>query len=212
MKHPHCNRSHAAHFFWCRGFAPVFFIVSIALIVVAIGSGIYFAVDKETAQAPSPQEAVSLPVSEVVESVVVATSTAVASNAVTPPASLVATKTAPIAIVNCGSSAKTAPQCIAEHIKTCSPAKGIVVDPASGLTVERVIDGYKGDVCSYRTTIISGGGELALLSGMDIDCMLPKATLASTVKDGSMSQEDLFVYCTGSFMDFMREQMNYSSQ
>lgn len=207
MKHPHCNRSRAAHLFWCRGFAPVVFILAIALIVVAIGSGIYFAVVKETAQAPSPQEAALLPVPEVIvdaTSPIGATSTIpLVATAVT----AVPKKSAVTTTVNCGAGTTAAEQCIAEHIKTCSSAKGTFVDPSSGLTVERIVDGYKGNLCSYRTNIISGQGDLALLAGMDINCMLPKATLVTTAQGGSMSKEDLFAYCTGTFMDLMREQM-----
>lgn len=210
MKHPHCNRSHAAHMFWCRGFAPVFFILSIALIVVAIGSGIYFAISKETAQAPSPQEAAALPTPEVAidstSTIAVGEGTATTSGA-TPAVALAKPKVVAAAPANCGSGTKAAEQCIAQHIKTCAPAKGTFVDPGSGLTVERVIDGYTGNLCSYRTNIVSGAGDLALLAGMEINCMLPKAALATTAQGGAMSQEDLFAYCTGSFMDLMREQM-----
>lgn len=203
MKHPHCNRSRAAHLFWCRGFAPVVFIFAIALIVVAIGSGIYFTINSNTAQAPGPQEMITAaPTSEVD-----ASSTAV----VVFPIAAVAAKPVAVSLTNCGSNSKAASQCLAEHIQSCSPARGSVIDPDSGLTVERIIDGYKGDKCSYRTNIVSGKGDFALLAGMDINCMLPKATLA-TMQSGSMSQEDLVAYCTGSFMDLMREQIGASVQ
>lgn len=221
MKHPHCNRSKAAHLFWCRGFAPVVFILAIALIVVAIGSGIYFGVSKETAQAPSPQDIVASSSTEATMAVAaLPTTTEVVSDTqrvvATTPASIASpTPTvAPVAPVkpiavsasasyDCGSG-KTAEQCFAERLTTCAPAKATVVDPASGLTAERLIDGYKGNACSYRTNILSGEGNLALLAGMQINCLLPKTLLSSGV---SMSKEDMLSYCTGSFIDLLREQM-----
>lgn len=203
MKHPHCNRSRAAHLFWCRGFAPLVFILAIALIVVSIGSGIYFAFTKKTAQAPSPQEGATLAIADLNKGVSSSPPASTSSERDAGNASQVAAS----AVVDCGSTSKEADRCMAEHIKTCAPAKGIFTDSSSELTVERIIDGYKGSACSYRTTIISGAGELGVLTGMEIDCMLPKNALSVTVRDGVMSQDDMLAYCTGSFIDLMREQM-----
>lgn len=202
MKHPHCNRSRAAHLFWCRGFAPLVFILAIALIVVSIGSGIYFAFTKQTAQAPSPQEGATLAVADLNEG---AASSLVSTSSERDTGN--ASQVAAPAVVDCGLTSKEADRCMAEHIKTCAPAKGIFTDSRSELTVERIIDGYKGNTCSYRTTIISGPGELGVLAGMEINCMLPKNALSVTVRDGVMSQDDMLAYCTGSFIDLMREQM-----
>lgn len=214
MKHPHCNRSKAAHLFWCRGFAPVVFILAIATIVVAIGSGIYFSVSKETAQAPSPQDVGVLAISKATDPV--SSKTASTSPVAAPIAPSIASSGKTIApaatVADCGSNTKTASQCLAEHLVTCVPAKGVEVDPSSGLTVERIIEGYKGNVCSYRTNIVSGSGNFASLSGMEINCLLPKTSLTAMAQEGVMKRDDLFSYCTGSFMDLLREQLGASGQ
>ena len=212
MKHPHCNRSLAGHLFWCRGFAPVFFILAVALIVVAIGSGVYFARDKHVAQAPGSQGAVAT--SSQAIPVVATSSVPVNATTSAPVGTLPKAVTAPIikTTVDCGANQKTTSQCLTQHIATCTLARGVVVDPGSGMTVERIIDGYKRNKCSYRTNIISGKGEFALLVGMNINCMLPKSVLATTAKGGAMSQTDMLTYCTGSFIDLMRAQLNTPGQ
>lgn len=201
MKHPHCNRSLAAHLFWCRGFAPVVFILAIALIVVAIGSGVYFARNKHVAQVPGSQGAIATSSQGIASSsipVYTMASSSMGTSTKVAPAPAVKTT------VDCGSNAKTTNQCIVEHVKTCTSARGVVVDPGSGMTMERIVDGYKGNNCSYRTNILSGKGEFALLAGMNINCLLPKAMLAT---GGVMSQSDMLTHCTGSFIDLMREQV-----
>lgn len=221
MKHPHCNRSHAAHVFWCRGFAPVVFILAIALIVVAIGSGIYFSSQNEV-QAPGPDDVVAMQavgelVGESTSSPVVAATTSqvvtVAPVAISIPASVTATKNStaipgasvkPVSVVDCGSNKSTTAQCLSTRIQSCSPVKGVVIDPASGLTVERIVDGYKGEKCSYRTNILSGEGSFTILAGMDINCLLPKGVLSAATQGGSMTPEDMMAYCTGSFVDLVR--------
>lgn len=193
------QRTH--YLIWRRGFAPILFILAIALIVASIGSGIYFATKKS---APTPARERQIP-NNLIEAtttnvVVIPTTTPTVAGVKIKPSTQQA-----IAYDNCGSSAKTA-GCLAERIKTCSPAKGIVVDPASGLKVERIIDGYRGTNCSYRSNIISGTGNMAMLNGMDINCMIPRATLAVTLQGGSMSKEDMLALCTGTFIDLMRTQ------
>ncbi len=199
---------HRTHYLvWRRGFAPILFILSISLIVVAIGTGIYFATKKSApAVAVQPVVATSTPVKEValanqIAAPVVAPS--VATNPVVTP-KLEVPKT--VSYTDCGSTA-TAAKCLATKVQTCSPARGVVIDAASGLKVERVIDGYKGTNCSYRSTILSATGSMAILNGMNIDCMIPKATLATTFQGGSMSKEEMLSLCTGSFIDLIRAQM-----
>lgn len=211
MKHPHCNRSRGAHLFWCRGFAPIVFILAVALIVVSVGSGIYFATKKSAPAVVAVQPVAS---SQPIE-VAAATSsdTAPPVTEVKPIASLVPVKavgTTPVtSIVDCGSSARAA-KCLAAQVQNCSPAKGVVTDTSSGLRVERIIDGYKGGSCSYRSNIISGTGSMAILAGMNIDCMIPKASLSKTLQGGSMTQEDMFTLCTGTFIDLIRAQRTTS--
>jgi hypothetical protein len=206
MKHPHCNRSHGAHLFWCRGFAPIFFILAVALIVVSVGSGIYFATKKST-----PAVAVEQPVSSAQQTEVATTTPSVAppieeAKPIAPPSSTEAVAVAPAAsYINCGSSEKAA-KCLTDRALTCLPAKGIVTDPSSGLKVERIIDGYKGNDCSYRSSIISGTGSMAVLVGMNVNCMIPKAILSKTMQGGFMTQEDMFALCSGTFIDLMRAQ------
>lgn len=203
---------HRTHYLvWRRGFAPILFILSISLIVVAVGTGIYFATKKSApAVAEQPVATTSAPVEEV--ALANQTPTPAIAPAVTPAAiaNPVATPKAvvpkAVTYVDCGSTVSAA-KCLAEKVQTCSPAKGVVVDAASGLKVERVIDGYKGSDCSYRSTILSATGSMAILNGMNIDCMIPKATLATTLQGGSMSKEDMLALCTGSFIDLIRAQM-----
>ncbi len=220
MKHPHCNRSHAAHLFWCRGFAPVVFILAIALVVVAIGSGIYFSLN-DKAHAPSPADGAAMQAGKASgfgdiqqpNVVVITPSTTVATTVpskVVPGATISAAKPTVSSALgvssDCGSNVTVVNQCLASHLRTCAPAKGTVVDPKTGLRVERIIDGYKGDKCSYRTNILSGSGRFAILAGMDVNCLLPKSLLSVATKEGSVSSEDMLTYCTGSFVDFMRAQ------
>ena len=231
MKHPHCNRSRFAHYFWCRGFAPVVFIVAVALIVIAVGTGVYFSLYKK-AQAPTPQDIVQATSSDLSEGatttdlvVITATTTQTATSSVTPGKTAgsgatqlpsVPTAHAPTTALNtmylCGSDTKTANACLAQHIKTCSPAKGTVVDSTSGLTLERIIDGYKGSNCSYRTTIVSGQGEYALLAGMNVNCLLPKTMLTALGQGTVMTSKEMLSFCTGTFIDLMREQLGSSGQ
>lgn len=198
---------HRTHYLvWRRGFAPILFILSISLIVVAVGTGIYFATKKSApAVAEQRHVATSTPVVEIAATSTKTTPIAVSDTL--PPATImskVAVSRTPY--VDCGSGAAAA-KCLAAKVQICSPAKGVVLDAASGLKVERVIDGYKGGNCSYRSTILSATGSMAILNGMNINCMIPKATLATVLQGGSMSKEDMLSLCTGSFIDLIRAQM-----
>lgn len=187
---------HRIHYLvWRRGFAPILFILAIALIVVSVGSGIYFATKKST-----PSAIVEQPTSA--QQIEFASTTLAA---ITPVADVKSVAQPATAYINCGESSKTA-NCLAEQVKNCSPAKGVVSDTASGLKVERVIDGYKGNDCSYRTSILSGTGNMAVLAGMNVDCLIPKATLSETIQGGSMTQEDMLSLCTGTFIELIRAQ------
>lgn len=197
---------HRTHYLiWRRGFAPVLFILAIALIFVAVGSGVYFATKKS-----APNSVVEQPVSSQ-QSEPAATSTATTSIvALSTTTKNVLVKnvsgTPAVASVDCGSSDKTA-KCLAGRAQACLPARGIMIDPSSGLKVERIIDGFKGDKCSYRSNILSGAGSLAILAGMNIDCMIPKAKLSTTIGGGgSISREEMLALCTGTFIDLIRAQ------
>lgn len=204
MKHPHCNRSHIAHAFWCRGFAPMFFIVSVALIVVAVGSGVYFTVKKNSAQSPVAQTVLIDSTDAVATSTAVVTTSTNATSVSEEPKKI---EPALTAYVDCGSSEK-ATACLGTRLQTCTPAKGIVTDPSSGMQIERTIDGYKGGNCLYRSNIISAPGVYAITTGMYFDCALPKTLIATSAQQaGVISGEDMLTYCTGSLIDLMRAQM-----
>lgn len=208
MKHPHCNRSSVAHAFWCRGFAPLFFIVATALIVVAIGSGIYFTNKKGVSENTPPYPTLAQPVDVIATSTNSATTTGIVTQTTTQSA-VVEKKVAPQAplLVDCGSSDTTA-DCLSDRLRTCLPAKGVITDTGSGMQIKRVIDGYKDGNCSYRSTIIDASGMYAVTKGLTFDCMIPKKLITVDVQAaGSMVASDMLTYCTGTFIDLMREQM-----
>lgn len=199
---------HRIHYLiWRRGFAPIFFILAIALIFVAAGSGIYFATKKNAPVITAEQPVVNQQIETV------ATSTAPIATATIPivaTAKPVAATQVAAQYFNCNTFSDTL-SCLASSLQECSPAKGTAVDPVSGMKVERIIDGYKGGKCSYRSKIITAPGAYAIIEGMNFDCMVPKAMLATTVRPtGSMSNKDMLAYCTGTFMDLMRAQTGSS--
>ena len=221
MKHPHCNRSHAAHLFWCRGFAPVFFIVAVALIVVAVGSGLYFTVQK------SPVENVALPVMDAVidtiatsTDIIATTSVEVSSTVpiaqtntkpiVTTPAPEIkkevpvptAPKIVPSKPVDCGEGA-TAETCMFDHIASCTAAKAIFSDEGTGVRVEHTVDGLVGGECPYRSTIIAAPEQYAILEGLNVQCNLPKDQLLKVMQ--ASNETELLQLCTGSYIDILRQ-------
>lgn len=189
------SRTH--HLVWRRGFAPLFFILTIALIVVAVGSGIYFSSLETTVQVPdSGNTAVDQALDDVATNATTSTAAPVLSD-----------KRSFDTQYDCGEESEAATQCLAKRIKSCLPSTGLVTDPSSGISVKRVIDGYVDGKCSYRSTITSGEGDFSMLVGLTIDCLLPKEMPAAKLNDGALVPEDLLTYCSGSFIDLLREQM-----
>jgi len=199
MKHPHCNRSLASHLFWCRGFAPTFFVVVVALFVVSVGSGFYFASRPDAALAPSEPVAV-------VEQKTDETTTSTESEAVAIEPAVAKPVTAPKPVqakpVECGSGA-TADACMFEHITNCTSARGTLTDRRTGVRVEHVVGGLAGGICRYRSTIVFAPGDAALLEGLDVQCNLPKDQLLRVLR--ASDEEQLLQVCTGSYIDILRQ-------
>ncbi|OGM94191.1 hypothetical protein A2524_00765 [Candidatus Wolfebacteria bacterium RIFOXYD12_FULL_48_21] len=213
MKHPHCNRSLASHLFWCRGFAPTFFVIVVALFVVSVGSGFYFASRPDSALAPSEPIAVA---EQKIEDIAASTQDAVVVEPVTAkPAVVVATPvakpaTAPVVApkpvqakpVDCGLGA-AADACMFESIANCTPAKAMLFDERTGVRVEHVISGLVNGKCLYQSVIASAPGDFALLEGLTVRCLLPKEQLLQVVQEAD--EAELLKVCTGSYIDILRQ-------
>lgn len=203
MKHPHCNRSLFSHLFWCRGFAPVFFIVSVALIVVAIGSGIYFT--SRPAVAPVVADRVVSDHAVFADAtgteVIAASADAVATTSKEASVSI-ASKPVRVKSVDCGSG-DAAITCVFEHIAHCTAAKGTLIDGRTGVHVEHVIEGLKNGVCAYRSTVTVAPGQYAILEGLGVQCNLSTDQLLETLQ--SSEEDQLLRRCTGSYVDILRQ-------
>lgn len=220
MKHPHCNRSLSAHLFWCRGFAPLFFIVSVALFVVAVGSGAYFMFQSVDTPADSGEVITvsDVPVgttgAEVVavsaQAPITATPTIAKTNPVPPmvaPVTSVApvaapAKPAPVKPFDCGVG-MSAEVCVFEHIANCTAARGIITDEVAGVRVEHTVDGLINGKCTYRSTIASAPAEYAILEGLDVRCSLPKDQLLQVLQ--ASTDDELLRLCTGSYVEIVRQ-------
>lgn len=213
MKHPHCNRSLAAHLFWCRGFTPVFFIVMVALFVVSVGSGIYFASRPDAVLAPSEAVAVkeqanhASAIATPTEDVAVVAEPMVmkpdAASTVVPEVKPVATpKPAQTKPIDCGVGAG-ADTCMFESIASCTPAKATLIDESTGVRVEHIVSGLVGGKCLYQSTITSAPDEYAILEGLDVRCDLSKEQLLQVLQ--AIDEEQLLQLCTGSYVDILRQ-------
>lgn len=220
MKHPHCNCSLSAHLFWCRGFAPLFFIVSVALFVVAVGSGVYFM--SQSVDVPVGDGAVAT-VSDApviatgtdaivapVQTPAIAMPTAAKTNpvaskvtAIAPTAPAAApSKPVPATPFDCGVGASTE-ACIFEHISNCTAATGAIIDENTGVRVEHVVDGLANGKCTYRSMITSAPAEYAILEGLDVRCSLPKDQLLRILQ--ASTDDELLRSCAGSYVEVVRQ-------
>lgn len=217
MKHPHCNRSLSAHLFWCRGFAPLFFIISVALFVVAVGSGAYFLSQSVEAPADNGEVVVASDVPVVATGTEVVVVPAQAPVVATPPVAkaspvvpkvtptapvVIPPKPAPVKPFDCGVGASTE-ACIFEHISNCTAATGVIIDEGTGVRVEHVVDGLTNGTCNYRSTIASAPAEYAILEGLDVRCSLPKDQLLRILQ--ASTDDELLHSCTGSYVEIVRQ-------
>ena len=211
MKHPHCNRSLAAHLFWCRGFAPVFFIVVVALFVVSVGSGFYFASRPDAALAPAEPVAVAEQKIEEVaqspESKTVATEpvvvkpVAVVATPVAKPATapVVAPKPVQPKVTDCDVESDDSVTCLFVHVIDCMPVKATAVN--DGMRVEYVVEGLVNGKCIYRATMTPLGEYLS--EALNMRCVIPEEQLLPVLMETDNTLTLRF--CTGSYIDILRQ-------
>lgn len=160
----------------------MFFIISAALAVVALGSGMYFLTQKDTP-----------PVFVEEQANMTATTTSQNGSGVSALSS---------GYIDCGMGS-SARECIFINISNCNPARGTVVDERTGVSVRHVIDGYVNEHCSYQSVVVGASKQFAPLNGLDVLCLLRTDELVQTLNDTEGGL--LLERCSGSYVDLLRK-------
>ena len=182
----------------------MFFVIAIAVIVVSIGSGVYFMSRPKAALAPSKtvvlQENSVAPIATGTEPIVVSSDAAATATLLIKSAG--APKIARAKPVDCGVGA-AANACMFKNVAACSAAKGTLIDESTGVRVEHIVDGLVNGKCLYQSTITFAPGEYAMLEGLDVRCDLPKDQLLRVLQ--APDEDQLLRACTGSYVDILRQ-------